>query len=125
MKTFKELCIGDVLYIIKNDYTAKEGPQLKQEIVINIGKKSQYLEINKTAGYHNDYYTLRVLFNFAKDLDWIEYEKQYITTNIEKVDDCLKQVGLNIIKEYEQDIELSKDKIKETCKLYFQYLNKH
>lgn len=123
MKTFLDLKIGDIVYKVHIGYRAKEGPQLEEIKVVQLGVEKDAFQVNKWHGYSNYTYLINIPISQASQLDIIRTADEFITTNEEHVKQGLKEAGMKLIKSYEDSILSYENNIKRTRELYFEYLN--
>lgn len=122
MKAFKDLKIGDIVYKVDQGYRCVDGPQIQEVKVHTINLDKDMFQVNKYYGYSSYSYLLNIKIEEA-DTNILRKEDEFLTTDIDLVKLGMKETGMKLIKQYENDIENCKKKIEKTRSLYFEYLN--
>jgi hypothetical protein len=124
MKTFKNLSIGDIIYLIKNGNDGK--PYIEQIKVYSMQLSKNDLLINKRDGNYNAYYDLELPLIKLNNISYIvlrDKRPEKIYTISEKaVSRYMVKIGLNLIDKCEKEIEKLEEKIRETRINYWDYL---
>lgn len=127
MKTFKQLTVGDKLYVAHTDYRGKERPSFEtinvRRIELEEVEKKKCLVINKRGGSYGDF--RGYVFELDNcDTNILQKDKDgYFTTEYPLLVKCLRDAGMKHIKDVEREIKEREETIKKIRIAYWDYLN--
>lgn len=120
MKTFKELMIGDIIYVIDNRGSLTKTSDkygnvyaaeiIRQEVVKSIENKKNFIYVNYVSGY-NDRWLLRFTESTCNDTIIKDEDdgRYWYFINADEKDIHLKRLVLEKIAHYENQIKLARE----------------
>jgi hypothetical protein len=110
MKKFKDLKIGDKIYLVIKGYSKNILPELREIKIHSLSDDNDNIIVNSN-------------YSLPKNDSIYNGDYEYFCCNKEDVKELYRQMGLDLINEYEEKIKNLEEQIKQVRITYYDYMN--